>query len=373
MGEVIKKSHKGKFIGWYLRYVDSDGKRKQRASHQPTFLEAKATLAQIEARVARERAGLEQAAPVEQLEIISVATLFSRFLADYSEPALKDRTRYRNNAATVLRRIERAAPQFCKLALCDVQSQHVARLRDTLTKHHEPGTVRTTLFQLGSVFSWAVREKLIAENPAKPVSPPRAAPPSEEWLQPAEVRKLLDTSRRFGEEQGDLWRTRHVAIALGVFVGLRLGEIYGLRWRDVDFKTGRITVARSYGALPKSGRSRHLKMPAELRTILEVWQPDCPSTAEGVVVPVRKYNHWRMSNWKAAHRGLHTLFKEAGLKPFKRPWHALRHTFATNYLREGGSIAALQRLLGHVSVATTMIYSHMAADHLDAEMDRVKY
>lgn len=373
MGEVIKKTHNGKFIGWYLRYVDSDGKRKQRASHRDTFLEAKAALAQIEARVAKERTGIKENAPIEPTFDLTVAALIDRFLSDYSEPTIKDRTRYLKNAASVLRRIERAAPQLCKITLRELSSQHVTRLRDTLSRHHEPGTVRTTLFQLGSVFSWAVRQGLLQGNPVKPVTPPRAAPPSEEWLQPAEVRRLLDVARRFGEERGDLWKTRHVAIALGVFLGLRLGEIYGLRWRDVDFKTGRVTVARSYDALPKSGRSRHLKMPAELRSILEKWQPICPPTTEAVVIPVCRYGRWQMSNCKAAHRGLHTLFKAAQLPPFKRPWHSLRHTFATNYLREGGSIAALQKLLGHVSIATTMIYSHMAADHLDAEMARVKY
>lgn len=367
MGEVIRKTHNGKFIGWYLRYIDSDGKRKQRASHLPTFLEAKAALLQIEAATAQKRAG------AAEFRSLSVQELFSRFLREYSEPTLKDRSRYVYRARSVLRRIERTSPELCKLQIENLQAPHIAKMRDALGKKLGPATVRSTLFQLSAVLSWAVGEELLAKNPAQKVAPPRAAQPSEEWLQPAEARRLLEAAQQAGQDGGALWQARHVGIALGLFLGLRLGEIYGLRWRDVDFRTGRVTVARSYGALPKSGRARHLKMPAELRALLETWHPRCPKTAEEIVVPVCRYGHWRMSNETAAPRGLPSLFRAAGLKPFKRPWHALRHTFATNYLRQGGSIAALQRLLGHASVTTTMIYAHMAADHLDAEMERVKY
>lgn len=53
MGEVIRRTKGGKFLGWYLRYVDADGKRKQRASKQPSYAEAKRMLVEIEARIAR--------------------------------------------------------------------------------------------------------------------------------------------------------------------------------------------------------------------------------------------------------------------------------------------------------------------------------
>jgi hypothetical protein len=53
MGEVIRKTKGGKFVGWYLRYMDADGKRRQRASKQPSFADAKRMLIEIEARIAR--------------------------------------------------------------------------------------------------------------------------------------------------------------------------------------------------------------------------------------------------------------------------------------------------------------------------------
>ena len=58
MGDIIRKKKGGKDLGWYIRWVDSDGKRKQRASHQPTYALAKRMLLEIEARVARGQAGM---------------------------------------------------------------------------------------------------------------------------------------------------------------------------------------------------------------------------------------------------------------------------------------------------------------------------
>ena len=63
MGEVIRKTKNGRPLGWYIRWVDLDGKRKTRASKQPTFAEAKRMLVEIEARVARGKLGVSDTPP----------------------------------------------------------------------------------------------------------------------------------------------------------------------------------------------------------------------------------------------------------------------------------------------------------------------
>ena len=57
----------------------------------------------------------------------------------------------------------------------------------------------------------------------------------------------------------------------------------------------------------------------------------------------------------------------AGCRPLQRAWHALRHTFASHYMMNGGNLLALQQLLGHASLAMTLVYSHLASDYLGDE------
>lgn len=68
----------------------------------------------------------------------------------------------------------------------------------------------------------------------------------------------------------------YIEISLALRLGLRRGEVFGLRWEDVDLKGMRITVARSFDALPKNGKPRTLPIPSVLLAALERWKVVCP-------------------------------------------------------------------------------------------------
>jgi len=82
---------------------------------------------------------------------------------------------------------------------------------------------------------------------------------------------------------------------------------------------------------------------------------------------------WKLSRATNSPRGLPELFKATSCKPIARAWHALRHSFASNFLAQGGSLLALQRILGHSEVRTTMVYAHLSNEFLDGEIERMKY
>mgnify|MGYP003379764469 CR=1 FL=1 len=65
--------------------------------------------------------------------------------------------------------------------------------------------------------------------------------------------------------------------------------------------------------------------------------------------------------------------EQAGCHPLQRSWHALRHTFASHFVMSGGSILALQKILGHHDIKQTMTYAHLAPEFLGDEMDRIKF
>lgn len=369
MGEVIRKTKDGRFLGWYVRWVDADGRRKQRASHQPTAAQARKLLVEIEARVGRGKPGLDERDATD----MTLTELCAAFLVRFSSPRIKDLARYRMRMGCNLRRVDRLAAQVARIRAVELRTPHIAQIRDLLSRRYPSGSVRNTLASLSAVFSWAVREGLLERNPAHGVEQPPPPQRSDEWLDAEEIRRLLAEAEQRGRTCL-VWRSRHVGIALGVYLGLRRGEIFGLRWRDLDLIRGRVTVARSYATTPKNGKPRHLKLPSALLPILSAWRPSCPATPEGLVVPVRgRDGIWKLSSATNSPRGLPDLLQAAGCKSIARCWHGLRHSFASNFLAQGGSLLALQRILGHSEVRTTMVYAHLSNEFLDAEIDRMKY
>ena len=247
-----------------------------------------------------------------------------------------------------------------------------AALREAQAKYR-PNTVRTSAAKLQAVLSWATKRGIIARSPAAGIEkPPRQD--SLEHLMPEEARRLLaelETRSRW-PRRGLVWRVRSVAATLALRLGLRRGEIFGLRWQDIDLTRQRLTVARSYRSLPKSNKPRHLPLPADLAASLQAWREQCPSTPEGLVCPVYYGGTWHMSTARA-HHGLEAALRAAGCQPLTRGWHALRHTMASHYMMQGGNILALSKILGHTDVKQTMVYAHLAPDYLGKELERVRY
>lgn len=370
MGDIIRKKKNGRVLGWYIRWTEN-GKRRQLASHQPTHALAKRMLLEIEARVARGLAGLVEPDPKTQM---NVAALCARFLDSYSSPRIKNIANYRQEAASILRRV---LPHIGEVKLCDLSCAHVIKARDAVAKKYPPGTTRTTLIPLTAAFSWGVRQGLLERNPAHGVERPASPNAQLDFLSVDEVNRLVEAAAGRARSEtriaGITWRVRQVAMMFGIYTGMRKGEIFGLRWQDVNLETGRLTIAHSYDSTPKNGKARHLRLPSALVPVLREWQALCPKTDRGFICPVYDKGRWHMSNASGAEHGLPELLAAAQCPRVGRCWHMLRHTFASHYMMSGGSLLALSKILGHASLTMTMIYAHLAPDYLDREMERVRY
>ena len=365
MGDIVRVVRKGKFLGWYVRYRDADGRRKQRASHQQSKAEARRFLLEIEARVARGLVGIPEPAVAG-----TVADLCERYLREFASPRIKDMTAFRSCASSALKRL---LPWLGRRPLQQLTREDIeAALRAAQAKYRA-NTVRTSAAKLQAALSWAAKRGLIARSPAVGIEkPPRQD--SLEHLTPKEAGSLLAELHKRSREQprGLVWQLRSVAATLALRLGLRRGEIFGLRWQDVDLMGHRLTVARSYRGLPKSNKPRHLPLPEDLATALQRWREQCPPTPEGLVCPVYYGGTWHMSTARA-HHGLAAVLRAAGCPPLTRGWHALRHTMASHYMMQGGNILALSKILGHTDVKQTMVYAHLNPDYLGKELERVKY
>jgi integrase len=140
---------------------------------------------------------------------------------------------------------------------------------------------------------------------------------------------------------------RFVRVAL--YTGLRPGEIIHLPWSDVDLEVGLIHVRYGGDGATKSRRDRVVPMHPDLRRFLA----DLCVT-DSLVVPLSKN---QVEDWFQRH----TDFTA----------HRLRHTFASRYIQHGKSVTKLQKILGHASVQTTMIYVHLTSDDLRAEIEEL--
>jgi integrase len=356
VGEVIRRTKDGRFLGFYLRWYEH-GRRRQLASKQPTYAEARRMLQAIEGRIARGLVGLDEPKPA----LPTLAALVERFLNEYRRPRVKDIDDYRRHARTALRRV---LPALGGRSVDTLKSTDIAKLRDLLERRYAPASVKVSLAFLHTLFSWAVRESLAPHHPLRGVERPRQQALLE-FLSLDDATRLLDYAREHAPEL-------HPMLATALHTGLRKGELFGLTWQHVDLDARRLDILRSGRKLPKGGVPRHLRLPSALVPILSEWRRRCPSTPEALVFPVVRRGVVNMGQSKDM-LDLDRVLAAAGCPSLKRPWHALRHTFASHYIMAGGNILALQKILGHSDIKMTLIYAHLAPDYLGEEMDRVRF
>lgn len=361
LGEVIRRTKGERFIGYYLRFYEH-GRRRQMASHQPSAADARRMLKEIEARIARGQAGIPERT---RLTYPTVSALIERFLTDYSRPKIKDLARYRITAKSLLRHVMH---RIGTRNVQDVTARDVVTLRNGLCKTHANGTVKNILAMLSVMFSWAQAQGLAPHNPCRGIERPHAES-SLDFLSASEVDTILCAARQRAETPQGL--RLYVAICLVLHTGIRKGELLGLRQRDIDVKTNRLTIARSYSGPTKSGRTRHLRIPSVLIPILTAWLEHSAHSTEDLLFPIG-HTHTKVASSDAM-LGLPALMKEVGLRTVSQPWHLLRHTYASHYIMSGGNLLALSKILGHSDIKITMIYSHLSPDFLAEELDRTLF
>jgi hypothetical protein len=134
--------------------------------------------------------------------------------------------------------------------------------------------------------------------------------------------------------------------------------------------------ARRHALVSAAAQGRQAAAPAdqpELARVLRQWRDNCPATDEGLVFPVRtRRGTYRMGS-KEDMLGLAKLLRGARCHVPAKPWHALRHTFASHFMMSGGNILTLQKLLGHADLKMTMVYAHLSPDFVGAEVARMSF
>jgi integrase/recombinase XerC len=232
----------------------------------------------------------------------------------------------------------------------------VLDLRGYVAALHTAGYAKTTiarrLASLRSFFRFGQREGWAQTNPAKPLRNPRRARSLPHFLSSEDLGRLLEAPPP-GEPLG--LRDRAILETL-YSAGLRVSELVGLCDGDLDFAAG---VVRVRG---KGRRERLAPIGSYAARALGRWlrvRTLHPRQAAGPEAPVFVNKFGRRLTTRSVGRMLEKYLRQTGLDRRTTP-HSLRHSFATHLLDRGADIRSVQELLGHKSLVTTQIYTHVS-------------
>ncbi len=221
-------------------------------------------------------------------------------------------------------------------------------------------TVARKLASTRSFYAFGQREGWVRTNPAKPLRGPKRARKLPRFLTGEEIGRLLSAPRP--HQAGGL-RDRAI-LEVMYSAGLRVRELVGLDDADLDLRGGTVRVRG------KGRRERLGIVGTHARRALESWLAARPRTPAGSrSTPLFTNRFGSRLSVRGVGRLLEKHLLTAGLAGRASP-HTLRHSFATHLLDAGADIRSVQELLGHKSLVTTQIYTHVTTARLLDAFDK---
>jgi integrase/recombinase XerC len=250
-------------------------------------------------------------------------------------------------------------------ALAAITSHDIRRFVATLHgKGQAPRSLARILSSWRGFFTWLARHGEVASNPCSGVKAPKAPRRLPQVLSPDDAVRLVSL-----EVDSPMGARDRALFELAYSCGLRVSELTGLDCEMLDAKTGEVRVTG------KGAKTRIVPVGAHALKAIAVWLPlRAPLAkpgenalfvgASGRRVTPRDVQR-RIKRWAAA----------AGIDVDVHP-HMLRHSFASHVLQSSGDLRAVQEMLGHASIASTQVYTHLDFQHLakvyDAAHPRAK-
>ncbi len=207
-----------------------------------------------------------------------------------------------------------------------------------------PATVNRHLDTLRGIFNKAVVWGKLQTNPMKSVQYLKVPPGRLRFLEREEIVKLLANCNK---------KLRPIVV-LALFTEMRRGEIFGLKWHDIDVKRNIITLLNT-----KNGEKREVPMNEQVKTALirVMKHPEssyifCNEQGEPIHDIRKSYS---------------TALRKSGITNFR--FHDLRHTFASQLVMAGVDLNTVRELLGHKDMTMTLRYSHLAQSYKQRAVD----
>jgi integrase/recombinase XerC len=232
----------------------------------------------------------------------------------------------------------------------------------SLTKSRKKSSMGRKLAALKTFFRYLVATRYLESDPLRLIHSLKQEKPLPNFLSVDDVFRLLSINNGTGTLE-----SRDRAI-LEVFysTGIRVSELVGLNWSDVDFQLGIVRVIGK-GAKERIvpiGEVALQALRAYSQEVRKKWNLACKGES-----PVFLNNRGGRITARSVARVVDKHLLEAGISVKMGP-HGLRHSFATHLLNSGADLRVIQELLGHASLSTTQRYTHLNLDQLTAVYDK---
>lgn len=341
---------------WRAQYTDANGKRRQVTSAIPGRKGERECTKRRDAAVAAVKAGLDVGTAAQKLD--AYLTSWIRGKARSLRP--RSHQRYSGIVTKYL------APHLGSLTIGKLTTGRIDKLYDDLDAQGVgAATVEYTHRVLHSALSDAVRRRAIPWNPADHASVQRSSRRAIHPFTPDETTRLLDGIR--GHEL-------EVLIILALRTAMRLGELLGLRWSDVNPSTRLIGIERTLYKVgpehvtgpPKSGKARAVAVTDDTLAMLAAYRLRRAEALLRIGHRVTDDNLVFLTDAGEPFDGQHLT--ERRFRPLlrsldlpSRRFHDLRHSAATLMLAAGVHVKVVSEMLGHADITTTMnVYGHVS-------------
>ena len=257
-----------------------------------------------------------------------------------------------------------------QLALDDVGSVDLAKVDvhvvraflASLTRDRKKSSVGRKLAALKGFFRYLVAAKRIEKDPLLLIHSPKQEKPLPTFLSVDDAFQLLSAIKiKTGLDVRD-----RAALEVFYSTGIRVSELVGLNWADIDVQLGIVRV------LGKGSKERIVPIGEVALEALRAYGQEqrkkwhCSCKGE---TPVFLNNRGQRITTRSVARIVEKHLQLAGIQIKMGP-HGLRHSFATHLLNGGADLRAIQEMLGHASLSTTQRYTHLNLDQLTAVYDK---
>lgn len=289
----------------------------------------------------------------------------ARALGDYERHLASERDLTPHTVRAYMGDVSSMLDHAHRLGIDDVKDLDLRTLRSWLARLQTQGRSRTTISRRATaarVFcAWLVRTGRAETDAGALLSSPKAHKPLPDVLRADEARALVDQAAELADDGSPIGIRDVAMLELLYATGMRVGELCGLDVDDLDFDR---RVARVLG---KGRKERTVPFGEPAALALKRWLDHARQKlrAEGAGPALFLGARGKRIDQRAVRTLVHKRIQDVPGAPDIGP-HGLRHTAATHLLEGGADLRTVQELLGHSSMATTQVYTHVSSERLRA-------